>query len=107
MHIDHIVPESAGGPTVADNLCQVCFSCNIYKGAKQDSIDPQTGTEAALFHPIRQRWSDHFDWDATGTLIVGRTACGRATVAALHMNNQIVVQARRRWVTGGWHPPTD
>ncbi|RLT34340.1 MAG: HNH endonuclease, partial [Chloroflexi bacterium] len=34
-------------------------------------------------------------------------ACGRATVEALQMNNQTVVKARRRWVIGGWHPPTD
>ena len=107
MHIDHIVPESAGGPSVAENLCQVCFACNVHKAAKQYSIDPLTGIEVALFHPLRQRWSDHFSWDASGTLLLGKTACGRATVEALQMNNETVVKARRRWVIGGWHPPTD
>jgi len=107
MHMDHIVPESAGGLSVAENLCQVCFSCNSHKAAKQYSFDPQTLTEVAIFHPLRQRWSEHFSWDASGTLILGKTACGRATVEALQMNNETVVKARRRWVIGGWHPPTD
>lgn len=33
MHVDHIVPEVAGGTSTADNLCLVCFSCNVHKGA--------------------------------------------------------------------------
>lgn len=107
LHIDHIVPQAAGGSTSLDNLCQVCFSCNIHKGAKQSATDPVTEAEAALFHPLRQRWQDHFIWDVNGTVIVGTTPCGRATVQALQMNNPIVVQARRRWVSGGWHPPAD
>jgi len=107
MHIDHIVPESAGGPSVADNLCQICFSCKSHKAAKQYNFDSLTSTEVAIFHPLRQRWREHFSWDASGTLILGKTACDRVTVEALQMNNETVVKARRRWVIGGWLPPTD
>ena len=106
MHIDHIIPEVAGGATMPDNLCLACFSCNVYKGAKQTALDPITHAEVPLFHPLRQRWNEHFAWDESKTRIIGLTPCGRATVIALKMNNSVVVQARRRWVSAGWHPPT-
>ncbi len=96
MHLDHIVPEVAGGESTPENLCLACFSCNVYKGAKQTSFDPVTNTTVSLFHPLRQRWSEHFAWDESKTRIIGMTPCGRATVIALKMNNSIVVQARRR-----------
>ena len=35
MEIDHVVPESAGGPTVTDNLCLTCVGCNGFKLAFQ------------------------------------------------------------------------
>lgn len=107
MHLDHIIPEIAGGETTHENLCLACFSCNIYKGAAQTGIDPVTKTEISLFHPLRQQWSEHFAWNESKSHIIGLTPCGRATVMALKMNNPIVVQARRRWVSAGWHPPVD
>ena len=30
MEIDHVVPESAGGPTVTDNLCLTCIGCSRF-----------------------------------------------------------------------------
>jgi len=105
MHIDHIVPEAAGGPTAAENLCLACFSCNVHKGAQQTGVDPLSGETVLLFHPVRQHWRDHFTWDESRTQIVGLTPCGRATVAALQLNHPTVVRARRRWVDAGWHPP--
>lgn len=105
MHLDHIIPEGAGGLTTLDNLCLACFSCNVYKGVQQVAVDPQTGEVVPLFHPLQQQWRDHFAWDESQTQIIGITTCGRATIAALRMNNPTVVQARRRWVSAGWHPP--
>jgi len=105
MHVDHIYPESAGGPTVPHNLCAICISCNAYKRALAHAVDPVTKVEMALFHPLQQRWTDHFAWDESKALIVGVTACGRATIAALQMNNPIIVRARKRWAAAGWHPP--
>ena len=63
MHVDHIIPESAGGTTNPDNLCLACFSCNIYKGKTQIWTDPITKEIVLLFHPVLQNWSDHFCWD--------------------------------------------
>jgi len=42
-----------------------------------------------------------------GTRIVGQTPCGRATVVALRLNNDYMVEARRYWVEAGWHPPEE
>jgi hypothetical protein len=58
-----------------------------------------------LFNPRRQRWSRHFNWSADGVMIVGRTVCGRATVAALNLNNLVAITVRQNWVAAGWHPP--
>lgn len=105
MHIDHIVPEVVGGPTTPDNLCLACFSCNVSKGTQQTGVDPLSKQTVPLFHPLRQRWRDHFGWDESKTQIIGLTPCGRATVITLQVNNPTIVSARRRWVSAGWHPP--
>lgn len=39
--------------------------------------------------------------------LIDVTARCRATIARLRMNRDAVVNARRRWVEAGWHPPTD
>ena len=106
LQVDHIVPMSKGGSSTLDNLCSCCDSCNKHKYARQKAPDPLTGELTALFHPRQQEWQEHFAWDEGRTVIVGLTSVGRATVAALRMNNETVVRARRRWVEAGWHPPT-
>jgi len=105
--IDHIIPEAAGGQTVWDNLCVACHACNEYKGAQMQAPDPLTDELTTLFHPRRQPWRGHFCWSEDGSHIVGLTPTGRATVAALNMNHPVIVEARRRWVQVGWHPPPD
>ena len=107
MHVDHIIAESQDGPTIPDNLCAACFSCNVHKQDKDHGIDPLTGNLSALFNPNHQRWAEHFSWDESKSQIIGSTALGRATVVTLHMNNPTVVRARKRWVSAGWHPPTE
>lgn len=87
MHVDHIIPEVAGGLTTPDNVCLACFSRNVSKAAQQTAADPLTGETVPLFHPVRQRWRDHFAWDESKTQIIGLSAYGRATVGVLHMNN--------------------
>jgi hypothetical protein len=60
FEIEHIVPQSAGGETVFENLCLACPTCNRYKADLTSEADPLTQTEAPLFHPQHQRWPDHF-----------------------------------------------
>jgi len=55
----------------------------------------------------QQGWLDHFQWANGGTHIIGITAIGRATVLALRLNNEDVVQARTIWISLIWHPPDD
>lgn len=105
MTIDHIIPQSQGGLTKFGNLCFCCRRCNEFKRNQTQVEDPLTGEVVLLYHPRQQQWQTHFMWDDTGTLIIGLTPVGRATIIALQMNNSVIVVTRRRWVSVGWHPP--
>ncbi|MBI3914503.1 MAG: HNH endonuclease [Chloroflexi bacterium] len=107
MVIDHIVPISRGGLSERGNLWLACRRCNEFKGARIEAVDPQTSLVYPLFNPRTQSWSVHFAWSRDGTEIVGLTAIGRATVAALRLNNSEIVGARILWVQAGWHPPIE
>ena len=107
LEIDHIIPRARGGSDAEDNLWLSCRACNLFKGQQTHGRDPLTGRRVRLFHPRRQRWGRHFQWSADGTMVVGRTATGRATVVALHLNNLVAVTVRQNWVRAGWHPPPD
>lgn len=105
MHIEHLIPLALGGTSDESNLWLACAWCNSYKGAKTHGADPFTGVEAPLYNPRTLSWSEHFRWSANGTEIVGQTPIGRATVAALRLNNEFLVASRRQWALAGWHPP--
>ena len=105
FHLDHIIPRSAGGATELANLCLSCPFCNELKGDRSQAHDPVTKRLVKLFNPRRDRWHKHFVWSEDGTQVMGLTARGRATVAALRMNNQIAQTARRFWAASGFHPP--
>lgn len=105
MTVDHIHPQGQGGDTAFGNLCFACRRCNEYKGIQTQAIDPLTGRRIALFHPRQQVWAEHFQWDDSGAVLLGTTSTGRATVVALNINNPVIVSARQRWVSVGWHPP--
>jgi hypothetical protein len=102
FHIDHIVPRSAGGLTVAENLALACVSCSLRKGAKQTSVDPQTGNEVQLFHPRNESWENHFQWE--GEKLVPLTSTGRATAMALALNRALIVAIRLEEMLRGRHP---
>ena len=106
LTVDHIVPEVLGGGSELSNLCLACWACNLSKGQRIAAVDPETGDLVALFHPVKQVWAEHFVWQAEGSLLQGLSASGRATVRALKLNRPLLVQARKRWVRVGWHPPT-
>lgn len=107
MEMDHIIPESLGGPTARDNLWLACSMCNDHKGNRIAATDPITGEVVRLFDPRRQSWTDHFEWSLAGDTILGKTAIGRATIVAVRLNRVEIVEARRCWVIAGWHPPKD
>lgn len=107
LEIDHIIPLSVGGFSTEDNLWLACCPCNAFKGSQTHALDVVTGQRVRLFNPRKQQWKRHFEWSQDGTRIIGKTACGRATVLALQMNNDLIVDARLSWVSVGWHPPKD
>jgi hypothetical protein len=106
LEVDHIQPESRGGHTVESNLCLACAGCNGFKGDAEEAVDPQTKQIVSLFNPRTEIWDSHFEWSPDGTRLIGRTAIGRATIERLRINRELVVEARKRWVKAGWHPPT-
>ncbi len=103
--IEHILPRSLGGNDERRNLAASCYRCNEFKGTKTHASDPETGQLVPLFNPRNQSWADEFTWDNGGTQIIGVTPIGRATVIALRLNNENVVEARAIWIEFGWHPP--
>jgi len=94
-----IIPEKHGGPTDAENLALSCIYCNSYKGTNLSGIDPVTGEIVPLFHPRRDRWDEHFTWQAA--VLMGRTSLGRATIAVLRINDTTAVAVRRRFIRAG------
>lgn len=105
MTIDHIVPEAVGGSLEVANLWLACSRCNTFKAAQVQAKDPDTDHLVDLFHPHAADWREHFSWSTDGTHIIGRTACGRATIATLHLNHSHIIVTRRQWVAAGWWPP--
>jgi len=104
LEIDHLAPITRGGSDEEENLWLACRMCNGFKSDRVDGPDPVTGKDIRLFQPRQQQWPDHFAWSGDGLRVIGLTPCGRATVAALQMNNAIAVMVRREWVSAGWHP---
>ena len=104
--MEHILPRSLQGSDERDNLAASCYRCNEFKGAKTHATDPETGQLAPLFNPRTQIWSDHLAWVNGGTHLIGLTPTGKATVIALRLNNENIVQARAIWIEFGWHPPS-
>ena len=84
FHIEHIVARQHGGSDAVENLALACYHCNARKGTNLTGIDAATAAVVPLFHPRSEAWAEHFA--INGTLITGRTATGRATVALLKMN---------------------
>lgn len=107
MEIEHIIPEAQAGETVEDNLWLACSLCNAYKGEQTSALDPISNEIVPLFNPRTQHWGDHFRWNQMGDEIIGLTSIGRATVVALHLNRELLVEAWRGWIAAGWHPPQD
>ena len=102
FHLDHVIPQAAGGATVSDNLELACVFCSLRKAACRTAIDPESGQEAPLYHPRQQVWSKHFRWD--GVSLRGLTPMGRATIDALRMNRALIVAMRTEEAARGRHP---
>ena len=105
--IEHIIPRVKNGADTLDNLALACFHCNRRKSDRTTATDPLSGAEVPHFNPRQDIWKDHFMWSADGLFIIGLTPVGRATVAALALNRERVINIRAADIAVGRHPPPD
>jgi 5-methylcytosine-specific restriction endonuclease McrA len=105
--LEHIHPRSRKGKRTRGNLALSCQGCNNHKYNRTQAIDPVCMELVPLFHPRKHRWSDHFAWSDDASQILGLTQIGRATVEALQLNRQPLVNLRMALVKAGEHPPQD
>ena len=103
FHVEHVIPQSRGGHTQLENLAWACPSCNLHKAHRVEIVDPDTGHQVPLFHPRLDNWHEHFRWD--GYRLVGQTSIGRATVAALDLNQSRRIQIRQAEELFALFPP--
>ncbi|MCY7375859.1 MAG: HNH endonuclease [Pyrinomonadaceae bacterium] len=105
--VEHILPESKGGATMLENLALACHGCNLSKSNKIEFLDAMTDKMVSLFNPRIDVWSEHFVWTSDYSEVVGITAVGRATVEALNLNRDGLVNQRKVLHKYGKHPPDD
>jgi len=96
-HIEHIVAKQHGGGDEVENLALACHRCNLHKGTNLTGVDSLSGWPVPLFHPRRDRWSEHFLF--RGVRILGITPTGRATVHLLAMNDVRRLELRSEILT--------
>jgi 5-methylcytosine-specific restriction endonuclease McrA len=92
LHIEHIIPKVHGGTDRFDNLALAGIDCNLHKGTNLTGVDPETNRVTELFHPRREEWNEHFEWQ--GIYLTGKTAIGRTTIRVLNMNSEDQVSLR-------------
>jgi len=100
-HIDHIIPQKQGGPTVLENLALACPSCNHYKGSIVVKYYYESGKIVLLFNPREDVWDEHFRLELSGT-ITAISETGEATVDILVMNDETRVEGRRTLIDLGF-----
>ena len=101
FQIDHVIAEKHGGSMTDENLALSCYYCNSFKGPNIAGIDPDGEPDIAiqLFHPRKDLWSDHFEWN--GAILVGKSPVGRSTLSALRINEQEAVEFRQLLIESG------
>jgi hypothetical protein len=104
FEVEHIIPITKGGQHNLPNLALACRSCNLYKGATLEAIDPRTETMTRLFHPHRDLWQEHFRINETTGVIEALTSVARVTTTVLNMNSRGQVAARQQWMRLGVYP---
>lgn len=67
--------------------------CNKYKGSDVASVHPETEKITRLYHPRRDRWSDHFQLQ--NGEIVSLTSVGLVTTRLLQLNRSDRVEERQ------------
>jgi hypothetical protein len=103
--VEHIIPLDRGGKNESDNLALACQGCNNHKYNKTEAYDPVSHQLVPLYHPRQHNWQEHFNWNYDYSLLIGLTPIGRATIEALHVNREGVINLRRLLYAAQQHPP--
>ena len=104
---EHVIPVAHGGETSLANLALACGDYNGHKYTKIEALDITTRAPTQLYNPRYQQWQEHFAWSDDYLAMIGLTPIGRATVEALKLNRQGVLNIRRLLRLAGQHPPTE
>ena len=104
FEVEHITPRALNGNNAPGNLALACASCNLFKADAVAAEDELTAQIVPLFHPRRDKWHEHFSFDADTGRVAGETPAGRATVLRLRINSGFQVRARRHWARLGLYP---
>jgi hypothetical protein len=104
---EHTIPIAEGGDTTLENLALACGGCNGHKHTKIRAIGPISKSQVPLYHPRQQNWYEHFTWSVDALKIIGITTTGRATVNALKLNRDGVINLRKLLILAGLHPPNE
>ena len=100
--VDHIISLKHGGATDASNLAYACVFCNRYKGSDIGSIIWATQEFVRFYHPRRDRWAEHFQFqDAT---LAPLTNIGEVTARILGFNDRDRLLERQLLIARGRYP---
>ena len=105
FHVEHYIPVSLGGSSIAENLTLACPQCNLHKAVKIEATDPVTEQKVQIFHPRQMKWDDHFRWSDDTLYMIGISPTGRATVELLQTNRKNLVSLRWALQQLRFHPP--
>lgn len=103
--IEHIIPLVKKGTNLLSNLALSCQGCNSFKHTAVEVIDIVTGNKVFLYNPRTDDWNHHFEWSKDYSLMLGKTATGRASIIRLKLNRKGVVKLRLVFFAAGLHPP--
>ncbi len=101
--IDHIISQKHNGKSTPQNLALSCSLCNKLKGSDIASIDPDTEDIIALYHPRRDKWTEHFK--LSDGKIISLTPTGNVMVRLLHFNSMNRIE-ERSLLMKAWFPKT-
>jgi len=90
----------------AHGQCQYCLMHESLQGATfhVEHAIPRSKGASPRFHPLQQRWSEHFRFNAHE--MEGLTAIGRATVVLLDLNHLRRQRIRQVEESFGLYPTT-
>ncbi len=104
FEVEHILPFSLGGKLILSNVAYSCLGCNHAKSNKIEALDNVSNQMVPLFNPRKHEWLEHFNWDESTLLVIGITPTGRASVAALNLNREELLNLRALLNIVGLHP---